>query len=61
MRNGITIIGNAGQWVACVAISTGIFIEILYHAGVGYIAITGGSLLFAIFTKVKYYKSKTTK
>ena len=61
MKNAVTIIGNAGQWAACVAISAGIFIEILYHADIGYIAITGGSLLFAIFTKVKYYKTKTAK
>ena len=61
MKNANAIIGNLGQWVACCAISVGIFLEVLYRANIGYVAITGGSLLFAIFTKVKYYKAKPTK
>ena len=61
MKNVTTVLGNLGQWTACFVITVGIIVEIRYGADIGYISITTGSLLFAIFTKIKYYKSKAEK
>ena len=47
------IMGSIGQWAALVATIGGILIEIEYEADVGFVCITGGSLLWGLFTKVK--------
>jgi len=54
-KNVKNIIANSGQWLACVLLSLGIVIEVVMSADIGYISITVGSLVFAVFTKVKYY------
>ena len=56
MKNGLSIIGSTGQWVSACFLAVGVVTEIKLGANFGYICITIGSLLFAIFTKVKYYK-----
>lgn len=51
-----TVIGNIGQWTAAVLCLLG-SVLILRRSGFGgssYIVI--GSLFFAIFTKIKYYR-----
>ena len=47
------IMGSIGQWAALVATIGGILIEIEYEADVGFVCITGGSLLWGLFTKMK--------
>lgn len=47
------IIGSIGQWLSFIMLSGGIIIEIIYQAEIGFIAITCGSALFALVTKVK--------
>ena len=47
------IMGSIGQWAALVATIGGILIEIEYEAHVGFVCITGGSLLWGMFTKLK--------
>ena len=54
-RDVKNFIANLGQWFACVLLTMGIIIEIVMQAKIGYISITVGSLVFAIFTKLKYY------
>ena len=54
--------------IACIiAVTAGIVIEWLYGANLGFLLITGGSLIFAVSTKLikrqikhdlRYYKSK---
>ena len=55
------IIGEIGQWAAFVACGLGIAIEIRYEADVGFICLTVGSILWGMFTKVKYYGGKANK
>ena len=47
------IMGSIGQWLALIATSGGIIIEILYEADVGFLCITSGSVLWGLFTKLK--------
>ena len=47
------IMGSIGQWAALIASIGGILIEIEYEAHVGFVCITGGSLLWGMFTKLK--------
>ena len=54
-RDVKNFIANLGQWLACVLLTMGIIIEMVMRANIGYIIITFGSLVFAIFTKLKYY------
>ena len=42
-----------GQWISGFAVITGIIIEIIYKADIGFIFITGGALAWGIFTKLK--------
>lgn len=51
-------IGNLGQWLAVVLVSAGIVIEVYYGAHIGFVFLTGGSLAFAIGTKIKYYRGR---
>ena len=46
------ISGMIGQWVGMIAVICGIFIEISMGADIGYIAITAGSLVYAVATKL---------
>jgi len=47
------ILGSIGQWAAFVLLFGGIAIEIHYQADIGFIAITGGSILMCLVTKLK--------
>ena len=47
------IMGSIGQWLALIATSGGIIIEILYEADVGFLCITSGSVFWGLFTKMK--------
>lgn len=58
MKFSKTKIGNFGQWVAAFFLLGGILVEISYRAHAGFILITLGSAMFAIFTKIKYFKGK---
>lgn len=53
MKRDFKIVGCVGQWLALVSCVVGIVIEIKYGANIGYIAITAGSLIFSIATKIK--------
>lgn len=50
-------VGEIGQWVGMAASVAGLVIELVTKADVGYAVLTGGSLFWAIFTKVKYYRA----
>jgi len=49
--------GELGQWVGMAAAVAGLIVEIISKADVGYAILTGGSLAWAVFTKVKYYRA----
>jgi len=49
--------GELGQWVGMAAAVAGLIVEIIGKADVGYAILTGGSLAWAVFTKVKYYRA----
>lgn len=51
-------IGEIGQWAGMAASIAGLAIEIATKADIGYAVITSGSLLWAIATKVKYYRKR---
>jgi len=40
-----------GQWGAALLVSAGLGVEFAMGADLGYILITGGALVFALFTK----------
>jgi len=46
-------LGIVGQWVAGVLCGVGIGVELATGADAGYMAITGGAVLFAFFTKLR--------
>ena len=50
--------GEIGQWVGMAACVAGLAVEAVTGADVGFILITAGSLAWAVFTKVKYYRRK---
>lgn len=50
------IIGDIGQWLAVILCSVGIVIIALRAGFNGNAFIVAGSLFFAIFTKIKYYR-----
>lgn len=50
--------GELGQWIGMAATIGGLIVEGLTGADIGYVLITAGSLLWSIFTKVKYYRRK---
>jgi len=56
MKN-LILIGSFGQWLGGIVSAFGIGFEIASGADIGYVLITAGSVLFAIFTKVKYWKN----
>lgn len=47
------LIGVIGQWIAAIVAGFGIAIEIHYGADIGFLAITIGSVVFGISTKLK--------
>lgn len=51
-------LGSIGQWGAFFLCLTGLYIEIAYGADFGYICITFGSLLLAVFTKIKHERNE---
>lgn len=53
--------GSIGQWVGLFFLAAGLGIEIAFKADIGYICLTGGSLIFSVATKFKYHKSKGFK
>lgn len=61
MKNVFNVLGSIGQWVAFVVMSFGIIVEVRLGADTGFIAITVGSCLFAVFTKIRYYGTKNRK
>ena len=42
-----------GQWLAALMVACGIGVEIGMGGHIGYILITSGALIFAVFTKLK--------
>lgn len=42
-----------GQWLAALIVAAGIGIELAMEAHIGFVVITGGSLVFAIATKIR--------
>lgn len=52
------LIGSLGQWLGGLVSAFGIGFEIASGAHFGYVLITTGSVLFAVFTKLRYYRSK---
>lgn len=48
--------GELGQWIGMAASVAGLVVEIVLRADLGFALITGGSLAWSIFTKVKYYR-----
>lgn len=51
-------VGEIGQWVGMACSLTGLVLEAVLGADIGFVLITAGSLSWAIFTKVKYYRGK---
>jgi hypothetical protein len=47
-----------GQWLGVLFLGFGCGYEIVFHAEIGYIIITLGSLIFTICTKWRYYQPK---
>ena len=52
-KEKIEKLGIFGQWLAGVMVGIGVGIEIGMGADLGYVLITLGSLLYAIFTKLR--------
>jgi len=50
--NLVLVSGLLGQWVGTACIIAGLIYEVKYKAGLGYVLITAGSLIFAIATKL---------
>ena len=48
-------LANFGQWLGMCLLLVGVIVEVYTGADVGYMAITIGSAVFAIWTKIKYY------
>ena len=55
------IIGEIGQWAAFISCAAGVAIEIRYEADIGFVALTVGSIMWGLMTKIKYYGGKGTK
>ena len=58
MKTLKSFLGGLGQWIAGGICLSGILIEISARAYAGFIFITLGSVMFAIFTKVKYLNGR---
>lgn len=50
-------IGSVGQWAAAGLSFAGIIIEVETGAPIGYIIITTGAVIFAVATKIKYWRN----
>lgn len=50
--NPVMVSGLLGQWVGIACIITGIVYEVRTKAHWGYVLVTGGSLIFAVATKL---------
>jgi len=57
------IIGSIGQWVGMVAVAAGIAIELQLGADIGFVAITIGTVAYAVATKFVelYWKAEVRK
>ena len=51
-------IGEIGQWAGMAASLGGFIVEAATGADIGFVLITAGSLIWAIATKVKYYRGR---
>ena len=51
--------GEIGQWLGMAACVAGLALEIARGADLGYAILTGGSLAWGLFTKVKYWRGRT--
>lgn len=47
------VLGSIGQWAAFSLLFAGIAIELYYKADIGFIAITSGSVIMVVVTKLK--------
>lgn len=54
---GVFKVGEIGQWVGMAASIVGLILELIAKADYGYVVLTGGSLVWSIATKVKYYRA----
>lgn len=59
MKDVKLFIGNCGQWLCVGLLTFSILYELSHKADIGYIGITVSAFLFALFTKVKYYKRRS--
>lgn len=55
---GLFRVGEVGQWVGMAASVAGLVVEIATGADIGYAVLTCGSLVWAVGTKVKYYRGR---
>lgn len=55
---GFGMVGLVGQWLGLVCLGIGIGIEVVMKAHIGFLAITIGSMLFAVGTKYRYHKNQ---
>ena len=58
MKHDKSYFGGLGQWISGIVVLGGIVVEICYRAAAGIVCITIGSVLFAVFTKIRYYREK---
>lgn len=56
--NQLNTLALSGQWFAGVVCLGGIIVELITGGHIGHILITVGAVMFAVFTKVRYYKNK---
>jgi len=54
MKSVLHSLGSAGQWTGMLAVTIGLFWEAQTGAQAGFIAISAGSIIFALFTKYKH-------
>jgi len=57
-NNAGKIVGDVGQWLAVVLCSIGAILIVDRQGVNGNVFIVCGSLFFAVFTKIKYYRRK---
>jgi len=57
-NNAYKIVGDIGQWLAVLLCSVGALLIVNRKGINGDVFIVCGSLFFAIFTKIKYYRRK---
>jgi len=57
-RKNFEVAGIIGQWLASLVTGVGIGVELLTGADLGHIIITCGAVIFAFFTKIRYYTKR---